>query len=479
MKASLAQSVLREIQRKRMLRAGERIGVAVSGGADSVALLRLLLESREALGIVVCVVHFNHGLRGKASDADEKFVAKLAAAHGLEFFVAREDVRAKARRERANLEDAGRRARGEFFSELESGRRLSRIAVAHTADDQAETVLAHILRGTGLAGLAGIHPEAGAVFRPLLKVRRAELRAYLRAKRQTWREDKTNRDTERTRARIRHKLMPLLEKRFHGATVEHLCQLAELAREDDLHLEAQAALWEKSFVRYADESEMAQLPLLEFSEQARAMKTRVIRKIVERLKTRAGQLLSIHVESVLALAEDKESGKLLPLPGGVEVLRERSSLRFRRAGSRGSKGSAGAGSYAYEVHIGPSGTELRLMEHECRLHFRVIDWVAQGRETKDVRSVTDALLDRELLSGSLVVRSWQPGDAMRPMGHQKRHTLARLWNQAGVNRWEKAVWPVLTSNGQVAWARGLTVATEFAVSEQTRSGVVITLEEKS
>jgi tRNA(Ile)-lysidine synthase len=460
---------------KRMLRPGERIGVAVSGGADSVALLRLMLESRPTLGIVVCVVHFNHRLRGKDSDADEKFVAKLAATHGLEFFIGREDIGAKAKRERANLEDAGRRARSAFFSELVTNGRVSRIAVAHTADDQAETVVAHILRGTGLAGLAGIHPEAGVVFRPLLKVRRAELRAYLRAKRQTWREDKSNKDTERTRARIRHELMPLLQKRFHKATVEHLCQLAELAREDELHLDAQAELWANSFVRCAEETGTAELPLLEFSEQARAMKTRVIRKIVDRLKTRAGQLSSLHVESVLALAEDKESGKSMPLPGGVEVRRERSLLQFRQAASRGEKGKTGAKTYAYEVHLGPSGTELRLMEHGCRLHFRVIDWAAQGRET----NVTDILLDRERLTGPVVVRNWQPGDAMRPVGHQKQHTLARLWNEANVSRWEKAVWPVLTSSGRVAWARGLGVATEFAVSSETRTGVAITLEDKS
>jgi len=473
--SKIERTLAARIFSKRTLRPGERIGVAVSGGADSVALLRLLLESRQALGIVVCVVHFNHRLRGKDSDADEKFVAKLATAHGVEFFVAREDVGAKAKRERANLEDAGRRARSRFFSELVKSGRVSRIAVAHTADDQAETVLAHILRGTGLAGLAGIHPEAGVAFRPLLKVRRAELRAYLRAKGQTWREDKTNKDTARTRARIRHQLMPLLEKRFHQGTVEHLCQLAELAREDELHLDRQAALWEKSFVRYAGENEASQLPLLEFSEQARAMKTRVIRKIVDRLKTRAGQLSSLHVESVLALAKDKESGKSMPLPGGIDVLRERSCLQFRRAALPEGKGKAEAIGYAYEVHLGPSGTELRLMEHGCRLHFRVIDWAAQGRET----NVTGILLDRERLTGPLVVRNWQPGDSMRPAGRQKRHTLARLWNEANVSRWEKAVWPVLTSNGQVAWACGLCVATEFAISDETRTGVAITLEEKS
>src|ERR1700692_4734196 len=120
---------------KGMVRAGERIGVAVSGGADSVALLRLMLELRERLGVVVCAVHFNHKLRGKASDADEKFVEKLAAAHGLEFFVERENVAAKAKREKTNLEDAARRARYAFFDQLVKEGRIARVAVAQSADD--------------------------------------------------------------------------------------------------------------------------------------------------------------------------------------------------------------------------------------------------------------------------------------------------------------------------------------------------------
>src|ERR1700740_1297998 len=184
-----------------MLRPGTRVGVSVSGGADSVALLLLLLELREKLGIVLGVVHFNHKLRGKASDADERFVAKLAAKHGLEFHSASAEVAKKAKKERANLEDAARRARYDYFRSLVDSGVCARVAVAHTADDQAETVLAHIFRGTGLAGLGGIHRIAGPVVRPLLAIRRSELRRFLRARKQTWREDATNRDTKRMRAR--------------------------------------------------------------------------------------------------------------------------------------------------------------------------------------------------------------------------------------------------------------------------------------
>ncbi len=227
---------------ERLLLPGQRVGVAVSGGADSVALLRLLLELQPKIGFVPCVIHLNHMLRGRASEADEKFVAKLAKSKGLEFFSKKVDIASLSKKQKANVEEVARRERYAFFEALVRDERVNKVAVAHTADDQAETVLAHILRGTGLSGLRGIHPQTGNVFRPLLGVRRAELRTYLKKLKQAWREDATNRDTARTRARIRKKLLPMLEKDFNSGVVEHLCQLAKLAREDEVFLEKQAEL---------------------------------------------------------------------------------------------------------------------------------------------------------------------------------------------------------------------------------------------
>src|SRR5882724_3177655 len=166
-------------------RAGLKIGVGVSGGADSVALLTLFAELRSKLGIVIAAVHFNHKLRGKESLADEKFVAALAEQFGVTFHVGRADVAGKAKRERANLEDAARRARYGFFRRLAEQGIVDVVATAHTMDDQAETVLAHIIRGTGIAGLAGIHPISENVVRPLLRFRREELRQYLRMKKKS------------------------------------------------------------------------------------------------------------------------------------------------------------------------------------------------------------------------------------------------------------------------------------------------------
>ena len=167
----LEQRVLANIRRRKMLNPGDRVGVAVSGGADSVGLLRLVETLRGRLGISLLVVHFDHRLRGTESDADAEFVVELARDLGIECVVERGDVLGAASKNKWNLEDAGRRMRSAFFERLVAEEKASRIAVAHTEDDQAETVLAHLLRGTGPTGLAGIHPETGAIVRPLLVAR--------------------------------------------------------------------------------------------------------------------------------------------------------------------------------------------------------------------------------------------------------------------------------------------------------------------
>ena len=483
----LASLKKQDLKKQEMMQPGDRVGVAVSGGADSVALLLLLLELREKLGIVLSVVHFNHKLRGKGSDADQAFVAKLAAKHGLEFHSASADVAKKAKKERANLEDAARRARYDYFRSLAELGACKRIVVAHTADDQAETVLAHLFRGTGLAGLGGIHPVAGPVVRPLLSLRRNELRRFLRARKQTWREDLTNRDTKRMRARIRKKLLPLLEKQFQPAIVEHLTSLAELAREDEAFLDAVAQERASVLVQKSgeggriaiddllhpwkrDEFNTENTESTEKTEDAKPLSKRMVRRIVESIKPRQGQLGAGHVDAVLQLARSGQNGSSLALPGGVEVRRERDALIFQAIENAGMRASQNAPQeYEYKIDLARGEAEVRAAELGCVFRLRVIDWPPKRGETSRDRAV----LDRDRLRFPMVLRNWRPGDRLRPQGHRGAHKLKRLLNEKRVSRWERDGWPVLTSGGVLVWARGFPVAAEFAANERTRAGIVI------
>jgi len=286
---SLADSVLRHIRRHDLLKAGERVGVAVSGGIDSVALLRLLLELRAELGIVLSVVHFNHKLRGAESDGDEQFVAILAREYDLELHSDGENVAEHAHGSGISMETAARELRYGFFRHLlgEDGPqelkpdlnesvsrgpakagpfpissadglaspapRLDKIVTGHTLDDQAETVLMRLIRGAGSKGLGGIHPRIvvdddrgdtwAEIVRPLLAFRRRELVAYLSEIKQEWREDATNSDTAFTRNRVRKLLMPLLEREFNPAVAENLAELAEIARGEQDYWENEVAGW--------------------------------------------------------------------------------------------------------------------------------------------------------------------------------------------------------------------------------------------
>ncbi len=238
---TLAQSLLHYIRRNQLLKAGHRVGVAVSAGADSVALLRLLLDLRKELGIVLSVIHFNHKLRGAEADADEQFVTDLARQYKLQLHRASEDVEGYAAQQHLSLEAAGREMRYGYFSRLLE-RDLDRIATAHTQDDQAETVLLKIVRGAGTRGLAGIYPQfpvqgsqfsEKTVVRPLLGTGRRELEAYLRALGQGWREDSSNRDLRHSRNRVRHGIMPRLERHLNPAVRETLAEVAEIARAEE------------------------------------------------------------------------------------------------------------------------------------------------------------------------------------------------------------------------------------------------------
>jgi tRNA(Ile)-lysidine synthase len=492
MRTPLEKGVLDSIRNSSMLSPGERVGVAVSGGADSVALLRILENLRTKLGITLLVVHFDHQLRGAESEADANFVAALARGSGLEFVVTREDVAHTAQKNGWNLEDAARRLRYGFFQRLIEEGRATCIAVAHTAEDQAETVLAHLFRGTGLTGLAGIYPRVGPVVRPLLEARREDLREFLRQHGQTWREDATNLDVRRLRARIREQLLPVIERDFSSAIVVHLTQLARFAREEEAFW---SALVEDRFQARCKRSgaalsiEIHDLleplgarvhhgpPIFSKADSAasRPLTERLIRRLYLELRGDCCDLAAAHVEQVIRLATESASGKRVELPGSIVAERSFDEIIFSRQNTprrhaRAKETIPQKNAYQYVVSLPDRGTTtVSIPELGTSFRLKVIDWPSAERDTKR----DGIVLDAALLRTPLILRNWRPGDAYRPCGRRQSRKLKQMFLAGRVPGRDRAGWPVLESDGHVIWARGMPAADEFCARKGTQRGVVI------
>src|SRR5205809_5830250 len=317
---TLAHCATRYIRRHKLLNPGDRVGVAVSGGADSVALLRLLLELRTELGVVLSVVHFNHKLRGSEADADEQFVADLASRNKLEFRSETGDVATYSAEKRLSIETAAREMRYGFFRRLLIEGRMNRVATAHTLDDQAETVLLRVARGAGTRALAGIYPQlsvsssqfsvggqtsvagrqqaCGSIVRPLLGIRRKELEAYLIAEGQSWREDSSNRDLRHARNRVRHGILPRLERNLNPAVRENLAETAEIARAEEEYWNAEVGRILQASAGHRPRVPGATVGLENFVGLPVALQRRLVRASAENFGLR---LEFRHVEEILDL----------------------------------------------------------------------------------------------------------------------------------------------------------------------------------
>jgi tRNA(Ile)-lysidine synthase len=507
MRTPLEQSILDHIRTERMMSPGDRIAVAVSGGGDSVALLRILVKIRSELGVALAVAHFDHALRGAESDRDARFVEELARTSHLELFAERADLAAEAKLNGWNLEDAARRLRYAFFQGLVACGKASRVAVAHTADDQAETVLAHIMRGTGPTGLAGIYPATETVVRPLLRTRRRDLRSYLEEIQQTWCEDSTNQDEKRLRSRIRAQLLPKVELDFSPRIVEHLSELARLSREDVQFWDALVEERCRTLVRTERIGEGENLvlsvrdlldPFRESPELATAtgrrrashaqpwlaLTERIVRRLYQDLKGDRRQLTSRHVDQVIRLARNSISGRAVVLPGGIRVERRFEHLVLSAgtdpsAGAKETKSQPNAYQYCVDLETidqscpsSTAGTRLAVVDvPEIGVRFRLkrIDWAKTQRDTKGENPVLDA----NSLSAPLILRSWRPGDAYTPHGRSQPKKLKQMFVAARIPSEARLRWPVLESAGRVVWARGMPAADAFCASDRTLVGVVI------
>ncbi len=477
-----AERLLKTIQKHEFMRAGDRVAAAVSGGADSVALLLLLIELRPELGIVLSIAHVNHKLRDTESDEDERFAAKLAATHGLEFVKHTAPV---GRGQGAGIESAARQTRYEFFRALAREGRAAKIATAHTLDDQAETVLLRMFRGTGIRGLAGILPRlpleeegrvCGEVVRPMLAFRRAELREYLRSRRQDWREDSSNKDVTFLRNRLRQRLLPLIAEEFGEAAIEHLAELAEIARaeEEQWSVSTTARLTPSPRAPAVDVSQLLALPLAAARRTVQAwirtnapeasISFRLIEEILDLARSGPGKKLELPGQAAGADAARATASPttarpriFLPLAAPRIVRRSRKELALETPADH-------AGNYEYELIV-PG--EISVPELGVRITAAAVDVGDVPEQNRP------ELLDPAQLGKRVVIRNWRSGDRYWPPHTKSEKKVKDLLSDQHATGAGKKLWPVIACQGELVWMRGFAVPKEW----HTHSGKAIWIRE--
>lgn len=443
---SLQEIIAGTIKRYGMLRAGHRIGVAVSGGADSVFLLHALRD----LGLAAGILHVNHKLRGVESDRDEAFVRTLATEFDLPIAAKCLPV------EGGNVEQEARRARYTFFSENIAAGFCDAIATGHTLDDQAETILSRFLRGAGTAGLSGIRPFAdNRVMRPMLELRRADVRNWLTEHAIRWREDASNTDTGFLRNRIRLEVMPQLAA-LNPSLPEVLASTAAWAQgEEDYWNEQLARLESELLVRNGEAILLQTGALLELPAAAQR---RLLRRGIELVR---GSLRAIdfrHVEAIRALTASREGSGRIQLPD-LDIFRSFDWLRLAPIGldSRLERD--------FEIPLAAPGI-TSLPERRLAVELELVTPAAVYNKQMDV-------LDWTRCAGSLTLRNWRPGDTYHPAGKSSAEKIKSLFQEYRVPLWERRTWPVIARGASILWTRRFGPAQGFAAGPDSKQILLI------
>jgi tRNA(Ile)-lysidine synthase len=492
-RAAIERRVAKAAQQHQLWPTEATLVVAVSGGADSLCLLGTLLALREAAQPLapgrLVVAHLDHGLRGEEGAADAAWVAELAASLDVPCIVERVDVAARARAEGHSLEDAARHARYAFLRRVAAQEDAARICTGHTRDDQAETIVHHFVRGSGLAGLAGISWLEDDLARPLLDLTHAETAAYCAARGWQPREDATNRDLRFTRNRIRHELLPLLET-YNPNLRATLARNAALLAEDERYLEVQtAAAWAVCLVSHSRDVFAFDLEALR--NQPPALRDRVFGRVVRALNGDEHGLEARHIALLGRLLAEGQTGAGLDLPGGVRATLGYDALTFARMPAHAVDAPPRGEAHAVPLPV-PGMVDL------SDLGWRIRAWHIEqpagigdlalpppeehpafahtGLDAQRGLAEMRAYLDAEQAGGGLAARAWRRGDRFRPLGMRHEKKLQDFFADAKVPRDVRSRLPLVVGRDHLLWVAGLRIDDRVRLTPETRRILVLQLE---
>ena len=326
----MREKILETIKKYNMIENGEKVVLAVSGGPDSICMLDILNDIKNDVTIdinfEIVVAHVNHMIR-KEAEEDEKYVKKYCEEKQIEFYSKSIDVQKMANNNKIGVEEAGRNARYDFFDEILERTNAQKIAIAHNKNDNVETVLMHIIRGSGINGLKGIEPERGKYIRPIIECERNEIEEYCTQKNLQPRIDKTNFENEYTRNKVRNLLIPYIQKEFNPNLIKTIDRLSNLVAEEEKYMDKQVEKAYKEMLISESENEI-QLRLKTFNIQEKVIKSRIILYTITRLFGNSKGLEKIHIEDIIKLCSNNIGNKYLTPNKNIKILIKNHKIYF-------------------------------------------------------------------------------------------------------------------------------------------------------
>lgn len=455
----LTEKVRFYMEKEGMAHRGSRIVAGVSGGADSVCLLAVLVRLKDSCGWQIAAVHVNHGLREEAGE-DARFVEQLCERWEIPFFLREEDVNARAKQWGMSEEEAGRRVRYQAFEEAAESFGADRIAVAHNRDDRAETLLFHLFRGTGLKGMASIRPVRGNIIRPLLDTGREEIEEWLEKNGLAWRMDRSNETDTYTRNRIRRHVLPYVEKEICAEAKAHLAQAAGLLEQTADFVERQADAALKECLICQSEGEM-RLNAERFLQNEDLIQTHLLKLALEKLGNGGRDIGMRHIRDVQALFF-RQSGKRLILPGGLEARKGFGEVLLRKTAERGNDQA-----FSREIDLMQAVRENGRAEAEIpglgTLEVTLLHWEKSQRIEQKTYT---KWLDYDRIK-SLVLRIRKPGDYLFINDRMQRKSLKEYLIEEKIPASERGHQPLLADGSHILWVLGHRISSAVKVSEST------------
>jgi tRNA(Ile)-lysidine synthase len=450
----MLKKVNQTIEKYALLEKGERVVVALSGGPDSTALLTVLVPIAQELDLSLIVAHFNHGLRGTESEEDEKFSRDLSEKMGLAFVSGKMDQ--IKRKKGISPEDFYRRQRYDFLNIISEDYHAQKIALGHNLQDQAETVLLNILRGSGLEGLKGFLPmRDGKFIHPLIEISRQEIISFLNEAGIPYRQDSSNKNKIYLRNQIRSELIPYLKEKYNPKIEENLAQMAEILRPEDEFIRQHVAQALKSSVIEKQQDRIL-LKIADINKLHPAIRLRLVKTILESLNPAKNGFSFIHIKSLDNLAQKCKSGKRVDLPLGIEARREYDNLILER-----NKICSKQMKYEYTMNIPGS---LYVKERKLTIRSELTT-----KEKIDFNGKNEVYLDLDKIKQPVIVRNRRDGDWFQPLGMQGRQKIKNFFIDHKISRCERNEIILLIDRLSVIWIENMHLNDRVKITAETKN----------